>query len=366
MKKTHKLLTFITVLCLLAAFAATGCAPASSPSDDSYTAVSDAADDMAYDSTGSNYDMTEDTMTSDAAADSADGMVFEQPEWSAADDTSDYQPPAAQGSEEYGEYTESPFLSPLTDPLSTFSIDVDTASYSNIRRYLTDGMLPPAEAVRVEECINYFDYDYESPTGAPVGVDVTISDCPWNPGRYLARVTLQAQDLDLSETPPGNIVFLLDVSGSMDSPDKLPLVKSALLMLADNLSEEDRVSIVVYAGASGVVLEGCRGSDKSQIEWALNQLTAGGSTAGGEGIELAYRVAENTSLPAATIALSCAPTATSMWALHPLKRLSGSSKKNVTAACSSLCSVSETATSKTRRWKRWPTKATATTPISIR
>ncbi len=226
----------------------------------------------------------------DTAEDTADAeMVFDVPEW----DGYEEDLAVADTTEEYGEYAESPFLSPLETPLSTFSIDVDTASYSNIRRYITNGSLPPANAVRVEECINYFSYDYDRPIGTdPIGVDVTIGDCPWSPGRYLARVSVAAQQLDLSEAPDANIVFLLDVSGSMNDTDKLPLVKSALKMLAGHLDGNDTVSIVVYAGASGLVLDGCRGNDTACIESALDQLSAGGSTAGGEGIALAYNIAE--------------------------------------------------------------------------
>lgn len=197
------------------------------------------------------------------------------------------------GTEEYGSFEENKYFSPLDQPLSTFSIDVDTASYSQIRRYLNEGSLPPTDAVRIEECINYFSYDYVAPSGPePVNVGVTISDCPWNDGRYLARITLKAAELDLSEAPSSNLVFLLDVSGSMDEPNKLPLVKSAMSMLAQNLNENDRVSIVVYAGASGVVMDGSRGSDNAFIDAALERLSAGGSTAGGEGIALAYAMAE--------------------------------------------------------------------------
>ncbi len=199
---------------------------------------------------------------------------------------------APRGTEEYGSFAESIFYSPLKDPLSTFSIDVDTASYSQIRQYLNDGWLPPADAVRVEECINYFSYDYAAPHGSdPVNVGVAIGACPWNTDHYLARVSLKAAELDRSEAPRSNLVFLLDVSGSMDEPNKLPLVKSAMSMLAGNLSGNDRVSIVVYAGASGVVLDGCRGDDNETIDNALGWLSAGGSTAGGEGIELAYALA---------------------------------------------------------------------------
>lgn len=211
----------------------------------------------------------------------------------ALDNEMNRQPVYDTSSEEYGQFVENKFASPQDTPLSTFSIDVDTASYSNIRRFLNDGMLPPTDAVRIEECINYFNYAYDEPLGQhPVNVDVTVADCPWNEDRHLARVYVQGKSIDLSEAPPSNLVFLLDVSGSMDSPDKLPLVKSALLMLSENLESDDVVSIVVYAGSSGVVLEGQPGDQTTAIESALQALQAGGSTAGGEGIQLAYRIAE--------------------------------------------------------------------------
>ena len=229
---------------------------------------------------------------SEAPAESAEAAAEESYAFNGNTDPYPYQNTANTTNEEYGVSQESTFFSPLDQPLSTFSIDVDTASYSQIRQYLNDGWLPPTDAVRVEECINYFSYDYPAPHGTdPVNVGVTISSCPWNANHYLARVALKAAELDKSEAPPSNLVFLLDVSGSMEDPNKLPLVKSAMSMLADNLSEKDRVSIVVYAGASGVVLDGCPGNDKATINNALDRLYAGGSTAGGDGIELAYRVA---------------------------------------------------------------------------
>jgi Ca-activated chloride channel family protein len=216
------------------------------------------------------------------------GFVFDE------DDYYSYQPPVYNtASEEYGSYQENAFVSPTEAPLSTFSIDVDTASYSQVRQYLNSGWLPPEDTVRVEECINYFPYDYGNPTGVdPVSVAVTISGCPWNEDRALARVVVKARDLDLSEKPPSNLVFLIDVSGSMDQPNKLPLVKSALSMLAPDLRSDDRVSIVVYAGASGLVLDSCSGSESQTIRTALDRLSAGGSTAGGAGINLAYAIAE--------------------------------------------------------------------------
>ena len=277
MKNTKRYATVLISLTLFIALLTSGCAA---------PAAMDATTDESYAGNSEPYIM-------DTAEDAADAeMVFDaatEEEYSEWEDVQEAQP---YSNEEYGQYSESPFLSPMESPLSTFSIDVDTASYSNIRRYLSDGALPPEDAVRVEECINYFSYNYPDPMSDPIGIGVTISDCPWNPGRYLARVTVNAQELDLTEAPDGNIVFLLDVSGSMDSADKLPLVKAALTMLSDNLNEDDTVSIVVYAGASGVVLDGCRGDDTRTVEAALEQLSAGGSTAGGEGIELAYRIAE--------------------------------------------------------------------------
>ena len=278
MKRAKLLVVFIVCMSAVALLVSGCCADAQT------------CDTQTSNEAGIAADMSE-SYVMDTAEDTADAeMVFDAPEC----DGYSEELPVADSAEEYGEYSESPFLSPVEDPLSTFSIDVDTASYSNIRRYITNGSLPPADAVRVEECINYFSYNYGRPIGTdPIGVDVTIGDCPWNPDRYLARVSVAAQQLDLSEAPDANIVFLLDVSGSMNDADKLPLVKSALKMLAGHLDEDDTVSIVVYAGASGLVLDGCRGSDTARIEAALDQLSAGGSTAGGEGIALAYSIAED-------------------------------------------------------------------------
>lgn len=221
--------------------------------------------------------------------------AYEAPSYEQAPASEEYfeNEPYDASSEEYGRFVESGFRSPSKDPLSTFSIDVDTASYSNIRRYIRDGMLPPADAVRIEECINYFPYGYGGPSSPdPVDIGVTISECPWNKGRHLARISLKARELEEDKAPVSNLVFLLDVSGSMESYDKLPLVKYAITRLTENLSESDRISIVVYAGASGVVLEGCSGENKRDIVVAVDRLSAGGSTAGGAGIELAYRIAE--------------------------------------------------------------------------
>ncbi|TAE52320.1 MAG: VWA domain-containing protein, partial [Bacteroidetes bacterium] len=175
--------------------------------------------------------------------------------------------------------------------LSTFSIDVDRASYANVRRFLMSSQLPPKDAVRTEELINYFDYDYPQKEGAhPFSVHTELSACPWNPERQLLMVALQAPEINLDEAPPSNIVFLIDVSGSMESSDKLPLLKDGLEMMVRHLRPEDRVSIVVYAGAAGLVLPSTPGDKTAKILEAIENLNAGGSTAGGAGIELAYKV----------------------------------------------------------------------------
>ncbi|MDF7775916.1 VWA domain-containing protein [Sphingomonas sp. AOB5] len=176
-------------------------------------------------------------------------------------------------------------------PVSTFAVDVDTASYSNVRRFITQGQTPPRDAVRSEELINYFRYDYPLPTDrtAPFSVTTDVARTPWNPDTRLLRIGLRGYDLNYAQRPAANLVFLVDVSGSMNEADKLPLVKQALTTLADNLRPQDCVSIVVYAGAAGVVLDAS--SDSDEIRDALDKLEAGGSTAGGEGIELAYATA---------------------------------------------------------------------------
>ena len=197
----------------------------------------------------------------------------------------------AQNTEEYSPIDEEGYLTPGQHPLSTFSIDVDAASYANVRRYLNNGQQPPADAVRIEEMVNYFNYAYDAPGGdVPFSITTEVTDSPWNNGHTLVHIGLQGERRDMEDLPASNLVFLLDVSGSMNSADKLPLLKSSLKMLTNQLRDKDRVSIVVYAGAAGVVLEPT--SNKAGIIGALERLNAGGSTAGGAGIELAYQLAE--------------------------------------------------------------------------
>ena len=194
--------------------------------------------------------------------------------------------------ETYDRITDNQWTEVGRKPLSTFSTDVDTASYSNVRRFLNQGQAPPKDAVRIEELINYFTFRYPDPRDEhPFSVTTAIGDCPWNGTHKLALVGLQARRLDRSRTPARNLVFLIDVSGSMMTPNKLPLVKASLAMLAPNLTDKDRVAIVVYAGSTGLVLPSISGGDTSTILEAIGGLQAGGSTNGGAGLTLAYQVA---------------------------------------------------------------------------
>ena len=195
--------------------------------------------------------------------------------------------------EEYDEITENQFLRVTDNPLSTFSIDVDAASYSNVRRFLNSGELPPAGAVRIEEMINYFHYEYPQPTDTdPFSVNTEISDCPWNKDHKLVLVGLQGKKIPTESLPSSNLVFLIDVSGSMMDENKLPLVKASMKLLVDQLREQDKVALVVYAGNAGLVLPSTSGADKIKIKDAIDSLEAGGSTAGGAGIQLAYKTAK--------------------------------------------------------------------------
>ncbi|MCW3072866.1 MAG: magnesium chelatase subunit [Bacteroidetes bacterium] len=202
-------------------------------------------------------------------------------------------PPQNETEEAYSTITENQFRNSKSDPLSTFSIDVDAASYSNVRKKLMDGNLPPADAVRIEEFINYFSYNYPKPEGKePFTIYTEYAECPWNSKHTLLQIGLKGKEIDAMNAAPNNLVFLLDVSGSMDEPDKLPLLKRAFKLMIPKLREEDRVSIVVYAGNAGLVLDGARGDQKEKIIEALEKLQAGGSTAGGQGISLAYATAK--------------------------------------------------------------------------
>lgn len=197
-----------------------------------------------------------------------------------------------QNTENYAHITENGFKKVTNDPLSTFSIDVDAASYSNMRRFINNGGLPPKDAVRIEEMINYFDYSYAQPKGDdPVNIVTEIGTAPWNNQHRLVHIGLKAKNIPTEKLPPSNLVFLIDVSGSMESHNKLPLLISSLRLLTDNLRDQDKVAIVVYAGSSGLVLPSTSGDNKQAIKEALSKLSAGGSTAGGAGIKLAYKVA---------------------------------------------------------------------------
>src|SRR5690606_36642749 len=195
---------------------------------------------------------------------------------------------AAGSGDAYRDTPDEGFIAVAQDSRSTLSIDVDTASYSNLRRFLLDGSLPPPAAVRIEELVNYFDYDYSEPRGkAPFAVASEVGPCPWDPSHRVVSIGIQGKHVDAAQVPVRNLVFLPDVSGSMESPDKLPLLKRAFGMLVESLRPQDRVSIVVYAGASGVVLPPTPGDDRGAILAALEHLSAGGSTNGGAGIHAA-------------------------------------------------------------------------------
>ncbi|HEX6086270.1 MAG TPA: von Willebrand factor type A domain-containing protein [Thermoanaerobaculia bacterium] len=193
----------------------------------------------------------------------------------------------------YAKFHDHAFIDARKERTTTFAIDVDRASYANVRRMITSGLVVPPDAVRIEELVNYFPWSYPQPEGnAPFSVTTEVAGCPWKPEHRLLRVGIQGRALEQWKMAPNNLVFLIDVSGSMDTPSRLPLLRSAFRVLVDELRAEDRVSIVVYAGAAGLVLPPTSGADKATIDAALNSLEAGGSTAGGAGIELAYEVAK--------------------------------------------------------------------------
>ncbi|XQE68677.1 vWA domain-containing protein [Pseudomonas sp. P3C3] len=195
--------------------------------------------------------------------------------------------------EQYQKIESSPVQAVAQQPVSTFSIDVDTGAYANVRRFLNDGSLPPKDAVRLEELVNYFPYAYPKPEGdVPFSVATELATTPWNPETRLLRVAIKATELSAGALPPANLVFLVDVSGSMDRREGLPMVQSTLKLLVDQLRPQDRVALVTYAGNASVVLESTAGSEKAKIRTAIDQLSAGGSTAGESGIQLAYQEAQ--------------------------------------------------------------------------
>jgi len=220
----------------------------------------------------------------------SNGAMYSQP---TADKLGYEESKPQWNTEEYDAINETIFHDALKNPLSTFSIDVDAASYSNMRRFISNGQRPPQDAVRIEEMVNYFDYDYQQPQGdAPFSIYTEVSSAPWNVNHKLVHIGLQGKKIPTDNLPPGNLVFLMDVSGSMDEPNKLPLLVASFKLLVEQLREQDKVAIVVYAGAAGMVLPPTSGAEKRKIIKALDQLQAGGSTAGGEGIRLAYAVAK--------------------------------------------------------------------------
>ncbi len=215
-----------------------------------------------------------------------------------AANTATPQPQPEWNTESYNALQESGFISTNNDPLSTFSIDVDTASYSNVRRFINEGRLPPKGAVRIEELINYFSYDYPQPDDEhPFSVTTEVGPCPWNDSRKLVRIGLKAKDIDKKDLPPSNLIFLIDVSGSMSEQNKLPLLQKSMKMLVKQLGKNDRISIVVYAGHDHVVLEPTAGSEQQKIIAAIETLGAGGSTHASSGITTAYQLAEQALLP---------------------------------------------------------------------
>ncbi len=223
---------------------------------------------------------------------------LENKEYAALEQDKAFSQAAPFNTEDYDQIVENDFHTVVQEPLSTFSIDVDRASYSNVRRFIENGSLPPKGAVRIEEMINYFDYNYVSPANEdPFAVYTEIANCPWNEKHRLVEIGLQGKRISTNNLPPSNLVFLVDVSGSMEDPNKLPLVQESLKLLTDQLRENDKVAIVVYAGNAGLVLPSTSGVDKMKIKEAIDELKAGGSTAGGEGIKLAYKIAEENMKP---------------------------------------------------------------------
>lgn len=267
--------------------------------------------------------------------------------------------------ESYDRIVDNPFLDVMHDPLSTFSIDVDTASYANVRRFLARGTLPPQDAVRIEELLNYFSYDYPAPIDEhPFAAHVEIGECPWKPEHRLARVGLKGKEIAVAERPACNLVFLVDVSGSMQDPNKLPLVIAALELLVQQLTAKDRIAMVVYAGSAGVVLDGASGADKARILGALRRLQAGGSTHGSQGIERAYKIAAASFIAGGAnrvILCTDGDFNVGVTSVGDLTRLIEDKAKTGVFL---RCWVSAWEIIRMGRWKNWPIWETATTDIS--
>jgi Ca-activated chloride channel family protein len=245
--------------------------------------------------TQSQYDISSEAKVENDSMNSV--FTVDQPmvesETSISDVANGYAADVEFNTEEYNTIIENNFKSVSNYPVSTFSADVDTASYSNVRRMIQEGSYIDPGAVRIEEMINYFSYDYAAPEGEhPFAVTTELADCPWNQDTKLLLVGIQTDKVDFSDSPASNLVFLIDVSGSMYDENKLPLVQKAFAMLTENLTQKDKISIVVYAGDDAVILDGANGMEKERIIAAIDQLEAGGSTAGSEGIETAYALAE--------------------------------------------------------------------------
>lgn len=231
-------------------------------------------------------------MTSERSESDSGNMVFKMSLAESSETNDEYWQPT-MNTEEYNHISENPFLSVKANKFSTFAADVDTASYANIRRMILAGKEPPADGVRIEEMINYFKYDYPKHEGGqPFSVTTQLAPCPWNDQSQLLMIGLQGKTIDKSELPASNLVFLIDVSGSMEEPNKLPLVKRAFLLLAENISEKDKISIVTYASDDAVVIDGAGGEQKTEIMSAIENLESGGATHGSKGIETAYELAE--------------------------------------------------------------------------
>lgn len=300
MKKRIVALALITVLCV---GSLTGCGRASLESKSETTDITGSTETAETADEGYYVDeaATEEgdygyTEWEEEAAGEENDLTVTEAEQSYLNGCYDYDWGKSTDNEEYSKWEEKGFSSVRKEPLSTFSADVDTASYSNLRRLIREGYTLeelPEGAVRIEEMLNYFSYDFKEPKGSePFGVTTQISSCPWNEDAQLLMIGLKTQDIDYEDTPPSNLVFLLDVSGSMYASDKLPLLQESFCLLAENLTEKDRVSIVTYAGEDTVVLDGVSGDKTGKIQRALKKLEAGGGTHGSKGIETAYALAE--------------------------------------------------------------------------